>query len=122
MRRKERNTDQGTHQLVCPACGKRIKRAFGSHREPESPLVPQIGQLTECDHCLAILEYIPRAALLALRLAPRKRMDAFSELVKDTLREPRLVEIIDYVMTYRAMPSRCNKRRCVPSRFRGNWR
>jgi hypothetical protein len=43
---------------------------------------------------------------LALRVAPQQRVDAFHKLATNTMRGPRLAELIDYVKRYRAMPTK----------------
>jgi hypothetical protein len=106
MRNRKHNSNRSEQKLVCPACGKQVERIFGSQPEPQSPLVPQIGQVTNCDHCLTMLEYIPVGTSLALRVAPQQRVDAFHKLATNTMRGPRLAELIDYVKRYRAMPTK----------------
>lgn len=101
MKRKEHNIGSREQKLRCPVCHARIHRDFGSPQR--GPLVPQVGQLTQCDHCRSMLEYTSNGSSLALRVASQRRINKFNQLAKDT-HEFRLAELVDYVRKYRRMP------------------
>jgi hypothetical protein len=101
MKRKEHNIRSREQKLRCPICQARIHRDFGSPQR--GPLVPQAGQLTQCDRCLSMLEYVLHESSLALRLTSQRRINEFNQLAKDT-HEFKLTELIDYVRKYRRMP------------------
>jgi hypothetical protein len=101
MKRKEHNIGSREQKLPCPVCQARIHRDFGFPQR--GPLAPQVGQLTQCDRCLSMLEYTSNGSSLALRVASQGRIKEFNRLAKDT-HEFCLAELVDYVRKYRRMP------------------
>ena len=109
MSRKYRNVCKKERNPRCPECHKPIgfiadRLTFGLERA--SPLLPEPGDLTECEHCLAMLEYTGDPTLLTLQLAARGRVESFNNLTREGFREPSVPELIDYVRRYRRMPIR----------------
>jgi hypothetical protein len=109
MCNKERSIRRKAGDLQCPVCHKSID-------DPNSPkgldvteedrlLLPQPGDLTECCHCEAMLEYGGDVTLLTLHPAPRQRIDSFNALTREAPDEPSfpelITELITYVMKYR---------------------
>jgi hypothetical protein len=101
MQKREDYLNNREQNLRCPVCELRIHRQLGSPQE--GPLVSQAGQLTQCDRCLSILEYLLKGRCLALRPASERRINAFNQLAKET-HEFNLAKLVDYVMKYRRMP------------------
>lgn len=88
--------------LRCPVCHERTGFSegqwnYGTSGEPSLQSKP--GQLTECDHCLTLLEYQGEPGPLTLRVAPRGRVDAFNRLSRVGY-EPTVPELIAYVKKY----------------------
>jgi hypothetical protein len=109
MSRKDRNVRKKERKPRCPECHKPIgfiadRLTFGL--EGASPLLPGPGDLTECEHCLAMLEYSGDPTSLNLQLATRERVESFNNLTREKFREPSVPELIDYVRRYRQMPLR----------------
>lgn len=109
MSRKYRNVCKKELKPRCPECHKTIgfiadRLTFGL--EGASPLIPGPGDLTECEHCLAMLEYSLDSTSLTLRLARRERVETFNNLTREGFSEPNVPELIDYVRRYRQMPQR----------------
>jgi hypothetical protein len=110
-KRKKRNSDLGRRgsRLRCPICHQRL--GFNTHRQGladriNSSLSPLPGDLTQCDHCLTMLEYGGELISLTLHQASRKRVEEFNKLSRDGYRQPRISELINYVNKYRQMPKR----------------
>ena len=95
--------EQGKHKICCPVCDRRLKQEYGwrGGSDVREILRPEPGQLTQCDRCLAILEYTD---LRDLRPASRDRVKAFEQLGKEKPRRAGLSEVIRYVVRYRQMP------------------
>jgi hypothetical protein len=101
MKRNEHKIGSREQKFRCPVCEARIHRDVGSPQR--GPLVSEAGQLTQCDRCLSMLEYVSHESSLALRLASQRRINELNQLTKDN-HEFRLTELIDYVKKYRRMP------------------
>jgi hypothetical protein len=114
MSKKERGILRKKRGLRCPVCRKFVDNPSNlgdvDLTEEDRLLLPQAGDLTECCHCEAMLEYGGDVTLLTLHPAPQKRVDAFNALTRDTPDEPNFPELITYVMKYRQMPV---QRQCV---------
>ena len=109
MSRKDRNIRKNERKPRCPECHKPIgfiADRLTSGREGASPLLAEPGDLTECDHCLAMLEYCGNPISLTLQLARRERVETFNNLTREGFSEPNVPELIDYVRRYRQMPLR----------------
>jgi hypothetical protein len=109
MSKKNRNVRKKELKPRCPECHKPI--GFVADRltvglDRACPLLPGPGDLTQCDHCLAMLEYGGDPTSLTLKLAPRERVELLNNLTREGLREPSVPELIDYVRRYRRMPIR----------------
>ena len=92
---------KANQHLECPVCENRINR--GSIPGPKGTIEAEIGQLTECEHCLSMLEYVSRANVLACRPASQQRTKSFNRLATDT-GTLRLAAVLDYVIRYGRMP------------------
>lgn len=102
IRGKKRN-------LRCPVCRKPINDPADFRRlglKKEYRLLPQPGDLTECDHCRAILEYGGDPASLTLQLAPKKRLELLNAISRQGPHDLSFPKLIAYVMRYRQMPVR----------------
>jgi hypothetical protein len=78
-------------------------KAFGLDMELA---LPQPGDLTQCEHCQAMLEYIGNdRTSLSLRRATRERVDSFNRLAQEGSRVPAIPELIEYVRKHRKMPT-----------------
>ncbi len=64
------------------------------------------GDLTDCHHCRAILEYVEDSAGLSLRLAPEHRVQELNRAAREMPREPTLSQIVDFIRKNRQMPVR----------------
>ena len=99
-----RTTINGTEwRLRCPICHGRTgfsggRGSCGNRKGPSLQSKP--GELTECDHCLTLLEYYQgEPGALTLRVAPRGRAEAFNRLSRLGY-EPTVPELIAYVKKY----------------------
>ena len=108
---KKNNRNRGIEgrerRLKCPVCLERTgfqadRQSFGGKNEHSLSSRP--GDLTQCDHCLTMLEYRGDATSLTLHVAPRERVEAFNRLSREGYREPTVPELIAYVRKYRQMP------------------
>ena len=110
---KRNNSNRGMgigrkeRRLRCPVC--KEPTGFKADREClgdgiELSLSSRPGDLTQCDHCLTMLEYRGNPTSLTLHLAPRQRVEAFNKLASEE--DPSLRELVDYVMRFRQMPRR----------------
>jgi hypothetical protein len=109
MSKKKRNRRKEEQKLRCPVCHKSVEdnfdvRVLGLPGGRQLP--PQAGDLTECHHCLTMLEYGADATSVTLRPAPQQRIDCFNKLTREGPRELSLPELVDYVTRYRRMPLR----------------
>ncbi len=109
MSKRNRDTRTNKGKLRCPLCHAFAgfpanPQHFGLPFEPSWLSEP--GDLTQCDHCLAMLEYGGELKSLTLQPAPRKRVESFNELSRVDYREPSLPELIEYVKKHRQMPRR----------------
>jgi len=108
MSKRKRSLQMKERKLRCPACGKSIEdtatatQAFVLPGEPT--MLPHPGDLTECHHCLTMLEYRGAPPSLTLHPAPQERVDRFNDLTREAPCEPSLPELINYVRKYRQMP------------------
>lgn len=82
-------------KLKCPNCGKRVDREITPREfsQYQQSIMPQPGQLTECDSCKTMLEYACDPAFLVLKVAPKWRVDLFNEV--DTPDDPSLSELVE---------------------------
>ena len=87
-------------KFKCAECGARM------YREPlhglKGSLIVERGQLTQCECCLTMLEYVAHGNSLGCRRAPQQRIKRFHQLARENS-EPTLAELIDYARTYRGM-------------------
>jgi hypothetical protein len=102
MQKGKNSSDKVPRKLHCPVCDVRIHREFKSPHG--SHLVPEAGQLTQCDRCLSMLEYVLDERSLVLRAASQRRVTEFNRLAQAT-HEPNVAELINYVIQYRRMPT-----------------
>ncbi len=94
-----------TKVLPCPACHKPIKEHADLSRcdfEQRNILSSRPGDLTECPHCLAMLEF--QGDPLVLRRPSKDRIKRFNELTRREPRQGQLAELLAYVRRYRRMP------------------
>jgi hypothetical protein len=109
MAKKETILQKNECRLLCPVCGEKVDHAvtmLSSVQGEELYFVPEPGELTECDHCLAMLEYGGTRSALALHVAPRQRVKQFHKFTREGSREPSLPELLEYVKRFRRMPER----------------
>ena len=107
MRKNGRSTRKKERKLRCPVCREFIDempdmRDVGLHG---FPMLPQPGDLTECERCLALLEYTGDFTSPTLQRASKERVDCFNKLSRQKPRELTVPEVIDYVRRNRQMPS-----------------
>jgi hypothetical protein len=104
---KNRNMLNRERTLRCPACHSfidHVPNTRGLGLRPEDILLPQPGDVTECDKCRTMLEYGGNPGCLTLSFARRQRIDAFHRLSRESGRKPKLSKLVEYVMKYRQMP------------------
>jgi hypothetical protein len=109
MSKKDRNIRKKERKPRCPVCHESI-RLIADRLTPgldgASLPLPRPGDLTQCDHCLAMLEHSGDPTSLTLQPAPQIRVDSFNNLTREGPYEPSVPELIDYVRRYRQMPLR----------------
>src|SRR3954452_22743157 len=97
MQKGKNNSDKVGRKLRCPVCDVRIHRKFKSSHGGH--VVPEAGQLTQCDRCLSMLEYVLDESSLVLISASQRRIALFNQLAKD-IHDFNLADVVHYVMQY----------------------
>ncbi len=83
-------------KLKCSECGTKIESTLVEARPKWMFNGPQAGQLSECQHCEAILEYVETGiGSLQLRLAPERRTRQIRELDGAPPSLPRLSALVE---------------------------
>jgi hypothetical protein len=104
MRKKNQTMRTKEQKLTCPVCHKPIKANTNlSMIDPEKREIfrSRPGDLTECPHCLVILEL--QGDPLSLRRPSKDRVQRFNELTRES-KERSLAGLLEYVRRYRQMP------------------
>jgi len=87
-------------KMQCPLCNRSIIRTAGTYLEAE--LAPKAGDVTDCDHCHALLEYRSDGDRLTLVRTSKARAAMFNQLGRE--RRLNIPDMIAYVTKYRSMP------------------
>jgi hypothetical protein len=92
-------------RLSCPQCGKFRSdsldpRVFGPKADA---LMAEPGDLTECEHCGAWLEY--GDSLATLHPAPLKRVQTVKAFLRERPPQLELPKLLAYLKKYRRMPA-----------------
>jgi hypothetical protein len=98
---------QNENSLRCPRCGQKVDHTVAiqsSAREGELCFMPEPGQVTECEHCLTMLEYGGICDALTLRVAPRERVEQFHKLTREGFSETGIPELLEYVRRFLQPP------------------
>jgi hypothetical protein len=119
MSKKKNFNGKKQQKLRCPVCQESIyssvdRLPFGGPMD--FSLLPQPGELTQCDHCLTMLEYRGELHSPTLHVAPRKRVLEFNRLTREGHSEPSVPELLGYVMRHRQMPPSSSIRKQLPPR------
>ena len=89
----------------CPICKKNTARVHqrGISRYPDVTM-PQVGQLSQCDHCHGFVEYVTDVCnRLTLVPANARRVKDFKSL-SEKRKQPTIPALIRYVMLHHRMP------------------
>ena len=103
--KKRHNFVKRERRLKCPACGKALEEARTPGPSPSERLAfiaARSGDLTQCGHCAAVLEYCENPAGLTLRVAPPERVEQINQVIP--YRQPTLSQTIEFVRKTRQMP------------------
>ena len=105
MRNKQKQESR-SKRLRCPACTGPIESStiVRTRSGAKGVLSAAPGELTECEHCHAMLEYGGRPGELTLYRARPNRVQAFRALEKERANALELPALVAYVMRYRTMP------------------
>jgi len=97
-------TPEKKPKLQCPKCGKRIKTDLSTRelRLYRNLTLPRAGDLTECDECGAILEYLCDPTVIRVQIAPQWRVELLNE-AEESLSEPSLSEMVKSIRDQKPM-------------------
>ncbi len=105
MTKKQSALPEKKSELSCPQCRRGFKHL------PDFPdfvllseqhrLLPQAGDLTQCDYCGAMLEYWPKGTSLTLQPARPERVTLFNDLARTGPLEDRTPALLKYLNMYR---------------------
>ena len=106
MQKKQRNEPKKETKLKCPVCRRPINNYPHFDRPGdihEAEMQPERGDLTECDHCQAILEYALESARLTLQPVSAVRKRLFDRLSSECPEQQNTPELIEYARRYMAI-------------------
>ena len=109
MTKRKTMLDKKQNRLLCPLCRTTVDHALtvqSTGRRGEFLPEPEPGNITQCHHCMALLEYGGSPSSLTLQIAPRGRVKEFHKLTQEGFPEPSLPELLAYIKKFRSMPER----------------
>jgi hypothetical protein len=108
MSKRKRYFETRERKQRCPLCSKVIEdpatALLTSTPKGQRSVLPVTGDLTECTHCRAVLEYWCDSSSISLQPAVPERVKAMKSLALEMSRDPSLSEVISHVRKYRQMP------------------